>query len=209
MSEREPSGGGDVQLDPPPTGAFGSLDATNGATVDLTSGDDAVTPNRASRRERSLMRLLTVAWGPAGRWALIAAGVALAAAEAVAWLGAAAGASSASVATKLRAGGVLFLWFHDVGLTVSAPTGGFAGPGAAILQSVGATVWVTFLLGTLVVLWLLSMGGRRVAREAGGPAWLGALHGTKVALPYAVVCLVVALLERFSVALPGGSLGLR
>jgi len=215
MSEREPSGGGDVQLDPPPTGAFGSLDPTAGGTVDLTGSAQAghgalVTPSRsARRRERSPMRLLTAAWGPAWRWALITAGVAIGLAEVVAWLGALAGASSASVATRLRAGGVLFLWFHDVGLSVSAPTGGFSGPGAAILQSVGATLWVTFLLGTLLVLWLLAMGGRRVAREAGGPGWLGALHGTKVALPYALACLVVALFERFSLTLPGGALGLR
>ena len=214
MSEREPSGGGDVQLDPPPTGAFGSLDPADGGTIDLTAGATGssgvlVTASRSSRRQRSLMGLLTVAWGPAWRWALISAGVALGLAEVVAWLGALAGASYASVATKLRAGGVLFLWFHDVGLSVSAPSGGFSGPGAAILQSVGATVWVAFLLGTLLVLWLLAMGGRRVAREAGGPGWLGALHGTKVALPYALVCVVVALLEQFSVVLPGGGLGLR
>jgi len=220
MSEREPSGGGDVQLDPPPTGAFGALGEAvpeageavpeaGEATLDLNAESVVTASRSARRRERSFTGLLTAGWGPAWRWSLIAAGTALAAAEAIAWLGAVAGASSASVATRLRAGGVLFLWFHDVGLSVSAPSGGLRGPGAAILQSVGATLWVTFLLGTLLVLWLLAIGGRRVARETGGPGWLGALHGTKVALPYALVCLVVALLERFSLPLPGGALGLR
>ena len=213
MSERDPSGGGDVQLDPPPTGAFGALESTDAEppdeTLDLNEPSLVTASRSARRRERSFTRQLTAGWGPAWRWALIAAGVALAVAEAIAWLGALAGASSASVATKLRAGGILFLWFHDVGLSVSAPSGGFRGPGAAILQSVGATLWVTFLLGTLLVLLLLAIGGRRVARETAGPAWLGALHGTKVALPYAAVCLGVALLERFSLPLPGGALGLR
>ena len=241
MSEREPPGPGDVQLDPPPVEAFGTLEtATAGAsdaviasapdattpdtnapdattseapatphTVDLEADEIAIVPSRTARREeQSFAALLLAGWACACRWALVAAGGALAVAEAITWLGARAGASSASVGTILRAGGILFLWFHGIGVTVSAPRGGFSGPGAAILQSVGATLWVAFLLGTLLVLILLWLGGRRVASTAGGPAWLGALHGTKVALPYAVLCLVVAALERFSLALPGEA-GLR
>jgi hypothetical protein len=61
------------------------------------------------------------------------------------------------------------------------------------------------MLGTLLVLVMLAVGGRRIAETTGGPAWLRALVGTKVALPYAVLCFLLALGERFVLPLPAAA----
>jgi hypothetical protein len=97
------------------------------------------------------------------------------------------------------------LWFHGVGITLSPPAGGFGGPGAAILQNVAVTLSLTLMTGTILVVVLLARGGRRVAAAAGGPGWLRGIHGAKVALPYAVICLLISLGERFTLHLPGTS----
>jgi hypothetical protein len=205
MSDREVE---DVQTptaDPPPTGAFETVIAEAPQEPLLEA---SIVASRAARRteRRSPLGLLLAGWDTAALWAGVAALGGLAAAEAVAWLGAAAGHSDAPASTVFRAGQAVFLWFHGVGITLSPPAGGFGGPGAAFLQNVSVTLSLTFMTGTLLVVVLLAYGGRRVATAVGGPAWIRGLHGAKVALPYGVLCLLLALTERFTLGLPGSSL---
>jgi Family of unknown function (DUF6350) len=204
MSDRDLGDVDEAVGDPPPTGAFETVIAEAPAEPLLEA---SIVASRAARREeRSTPLGATLAgWDVALLWSAVAAAAALAVAEAVTWLGAVAGHSHASTATVLRTGGAVFLWFHGVGITLSPPAGGFGGPGAAILQNVAATLSFTFMTGTLLVVILLARGGRRVAAAVGGPGWLRGLHGAKIALPYGVLCLLVSLLERFTLHLPGSS----
>jgi hypothetical protein len=190
--------------DPPPTGEYDAV------IVDSPAGPllgEAVVASRAARRDerRSPLDSLLAGWNVAGLWALIAAGAALVLAEGVAWLGALAGGSTSHATTVTRTGGALFLWFHGIGLSIAPPAGGFGGPGAAILQNVAVTLSLTLMTGTIVVLVMLARGGRKVAEAAGGAAWLRGLHGTKIALPYGVLCLLLSLTETFTLRLPGSS----
>lgn len=157
---------------------------------------------------RPVARLFRAGWGTAAVWALATAVAAGAVAEGAVWLAATAGRSPASTGTIVRAGGILFFWFHGVGANVVHPGGGPRGPGAALLGMIGFSLSFSFMLGTLLVLVMLAMGGRRIAETTGGPAWLRALVGTKVALPYAMLCFLLALAERFVLPLPSGAAAL-
>jgi hypothetical protein len=66
------------------------------------------------------------------------------------------------------------------------------------------TMRLALLLATAGAGWLLSLGGRAVAREAGGTAVVRAAHGAKVALPYAVAMMAASLV---AVGASAGALG--
>jgi len=113
-------------------------------------------------------------------------------------------------ALTARLGDALFLWFHHVTLTfetigrAAQPVAG-AGPSLTFRFTLGLAV----LGGTGFAGWLLARGGRTVAVRAGAGAGRGptsaltaGLHGAKVAVPYAVVCLAASAGARFTVRLP-------
>jgi hypothetical protein len=190
--------------DPPPTGEYDAVIADSPAEPLL--GETIVASRAARRGERgSWLGSLLAGWNVAGLWALITAAAALLLAEGVSWLGALAGGATSHAAAVTRTGGALFLWFHGIGLSIAPPSRGFGGPGAAILQNVAVTLSLTLMTGTIFVLLLLARGGRRIADAAGGPAWVRGLQGTKIALPYGVICLLLSLVESFTLRLPGSS----
>ncbi len=99
----------------------------------------------------------------------------------------------AGLVEGVRHGGLLFYAFHHTGISVVSPS--FHLPADAELVAelpsgydIDATVAFAAMTGTILVLWLLARAGRRVADATGGsPLWRG-LHGTKVAVPYTLVC---------------------
>jgi Family of unknown function (DUF6350) len=143
-------------------------------------------------------------WGRAA----IRAGVALAGAGALAvglvflvWF--ASDPPRPSVIETARAGGSLLLLFHRVPFSFDLPGAAFGlAPGEA-LPAVTGSVAVAPLTGTALVLVLLARGGAAVARAAGGSAVARGLHGAKVAVPYAVVTLVLSFAAGFDSAVAG------
>lgn len=99
-------------------------------------------------------------------------------------------AGSATAFDAVRQGALVPAVVHRVPIT--------AGP---------VTMRVAFLLATAAVGWLLFRGGRAVAARVGGPAMLRALHGAKVAGPYAAASLALSLLARGAPASGLGGLG--
>ena len=87
-----------------------------------------------------------------------------------------------------RTGGLLFFWFNRVALTFELRGG------TAVGSRLSGSVAVAFapLLGTLLVWALLALGGRAIARDVAGGARSDAVHGAKVALPFAVICLIAS-----------------
>jgi hypothetical protein len=73
----------------------------------------------------------------------------------------------------------------------------------------GGTVSLKISLGllgfTALALWLLYRGGRAAGGRAGGPLWGRALAGAMVALPYAVLTLILAFFTTFDASLPAGT----
>jgi hypothetical protein len=114
-----------------------------------------------------------------------------------------AGWSTAALRGGLAFGAVLAL---ASGAAVLAALGPSSGPDALRLAAlvpalvhrvpidVGVvSVRVAYLLATAGAGWLLFVGGRAVARRTGGSLTARAVHGAKVAVPYALGCLVVSL----------------
>ncbi len=93
-----------------------------------------------------------------------------------------------------RLGGVVFYSFHHVGMVLDWSRLQFAGA----VFSLRLTLAIALMTGTVLVLALLYWAGRLIGREAGGPAWLRGLHGTKVALPYSVITLAASYGVRFT-----------
>lgn len=143
-------------------------------------------------------------WGRACLWAAGAAATGLLLAEA---LVVAASASSAGASppagVAARVGGILFLWFHHAGAVFETVPGS---RGAAF----GFTLDLAVLGGTAAILTVLSLGGRAVGRRAldrdGSTGLSAALHGAKVGVPYALLCLAVGLGTGFTVGLPANAL---
>jgi len=138
--------------------------------------------------------------------AVVAFAVSLGLAEAAAFLAATAGRGRISSLTAARLGGLLFLWFHHVGLEFGARVGlGFDSPG---LTTFRFTLAGALLGGAVMTLAILVRAGRRTGARGGGSAALRGLHGAKVAVPYAVLCLGAALFLRTQVATaPTGVVG--
>src|SRR5437588_635765 len=147
-------------------------------------------------------------WGKALEWAVVTALVAGLLAEGVLFLADLASNASdrPSSITLARLGGVLFYAFHHVGLVfdvskISLP------PVITLGAAARFTLAAALMTGTVVVVLLLYLGGRSLAREIGGPSWVRGLHGMKVALPYAAICLVATLGVRFPTSTLPGNLG--
>jgi len=100
------------------------------------------------------------------------------------------GARTSSPSLVARTGGLLFFWFNRVALTFELRRG--TAPGSRVAGSV-AVVFAP-LLGTIIVWSLLFLGGRAVARRAPGGPRSAALHGAKLALPYAALCFLASFL---------------
>ena len=105
-----------------------------------------------------------------------------------------------SVVNFGRLGGLIFYFFHHVGMVLGVPSS----PGDLSDNPFGGGFTVTgaALLGTFVALWLLSRAGRKIGDEVGGSGWVRGLHGTKVAVPYALITLLLA----FAVRIPSAAL---
>ena len=105
----------------------------------------------------------------------------------------------------LKVIGLVFFLFHHAGIRgeiprleiPQTPANPFGGP-----VEFSFTISVALMLAAFLALWLLYRGGRSVARSVGGVAWARALHGTKVAVPYAVLALAMSFIARFSEELP-------
>jgi hypothetical protein len=105
----------------------------------------------------------------------------------------------------LKVIGLVFYAFHHVGIrgelsqleVPQTPASPFAGP-----VDFSFTISVALMLATFLALWLIYRGGRSVARSAGGVPWARALHGAKVAVPYAGLSLALSFVTRFSQELP-------
>jgi MFS family permease len=114
------------------------------------------------------------------------------------------------LADTARNGGLLFYTFHHTGLVMVTPT--FHLPADAELVAelpsgydVDAVVAFAALSGTILILWLLAWSGRRVAERVGGSPLERGLHGTKVALPYALATWGGSWVLTAPVEVPGAS----
>jgi hypothetical protein len=107
----------------------------------------------------------------------------------------------------VQGGALTFFQFHNVTVELDLPPIPIPGAEANPLGGFDFSMRfaATLMLGALLGLWLLFLGGRAVAREAGGPGWARPIHGAKVALPYAVLALAYSFLARVSIdePLPG------
>ena len=163
------------------------------------AGDTRLERGRARRPAVALAGWWTATWT-----AVLALIVALVPAEAAAFGFDAAGRSGSPVSNVARAGGLLFYAFHHVELVFG--TG--AGRAVGSLGFSGTSFTVTAVVAVALIL-----AGRavalRAAEVAGGRGSIsslaGGLHGTKVALPYALACLAGTAAVRYPVRLTGGS----
>lgn len=105
--------------------------------------------------------------------------------------------------------GLVFFAFHHVGVRAEIPRVEFPQAQQAPLfgsLQLSFTISVVFLLATFLALWLLYWGGRAVARQSGGSGLARAIHGAKVAIPYAALSFGLSFLTGFSKSLPPGQL---
>jgi hypothetical protein len=173
-----------------------SGDAPNGEVSTAPEPAAAETPEDAAGKRRSAF---SVGWATAFVWALIAFAVTWLFAELVVFAVWLVGGRGGSIPTVARVGGLLFFWFHHVGLEFRLASGAFGG---AVGSSGSITVALAPMLGTALAAGLLFVGGRRVGRAVGDGA--AALHGAKVAVPYAVLCVVTSFATRLHGAELGG-----
>jgi hypothetical protein len=143
--------------------------------------------------------LLTAGWRPALAHAGIAFLATIGLGVAVAALRFA--TEGGSVLRIPRGGGLVFALFHRVPIEVEVPA-----PSPASFGDLDISVSFTGALvgGTLLAMWLLYRGGAAVARTTSGSPWARALHGAKVAPPYALLAVVISLLA----SVPAGVAGL-
>jgi hypothetical protein len=95
-----------------------------------------------------------------------------------------------------RLGGVVFYAFHHVGMVFDVSAIRFP-PVISLNAAATFTLAIALMTGTVLVGWLLYRGGRAIGRRVAGPSWLRGLHGMKVALPYAAICLLATLGVHF------------
>lgn len=178
-----------------------------GATGTAGDEDLGVVPSRARRgRDRpSPLRLLSVGWVATIAWALAVAAIVALLAEAVVALAAFAGHSSAGVGEVARAGGILFLTFHHVPIVLEPPRTPSGLSSFGLIGGFQIVLAFAALLGTCAVVAGLWLGGRAVAERAPGSGWMRALHGTKVALPYAAACFGISYLLDMGVLVSAGT----
>jgi uncharacterized protein DUF6350 len=142
---------------------------------------------RARRRS-----LLFDGWTPAVLHGGLALGVVAAVAIALALLLVAGGIlPGTSVGTALREGWLLFYAFHHAGIEVISPSLELPRHVDALIglpsgYAVDATVSVAVMGGTVLAAWLMYRAGRAVARSTDGSPFVRGIHGSKVAVPYAL-----------------------
>lgn len=149
---------------------------------------------------------LTRGWGPALGWSVLAFVVLALIGQALAFLQDAASGASLSPSTVVKIGGFYFYAFHRTGIVLRAPRAGpeeidspfslFPGPGFSV------SLGFAFLLVTALAVYLLYRGGRAVADRAGGGPLARALHGLKVAVPYALLSLALSFAITFRLRIP-------
>jgi len=161
--------------------------------------DEAPTRGTAKRA------FLASGWRTAAQGALTTIVILAAMAEAIVFLAYAERSGRPSALATARIGGVLFFAFHHVGFVFQSSA--LALPQGAEVLPIGAQATLTLvaclMTGMAVAMWLLYRAGRRIADEAGGSAWVRAMNGAKVGVPYAALCLIASLGVRFSFGLPG------
>lgn len=112
-----------------------------------------------------------------------------------------------TVPQAMRVGGLLFLWFHRVEVSLQArfvlgPESGAPEPGMRPGVPLTVTLVVAALAGTFLVVYLLVRAGRGAGRSVEGPGWARGMAGAAVALSYAALCLGLAAVLRFRSAVP-------
>lgn len=156
-----------------------------------------------SRRPPSrVAAALTGGWPRAIAGAALAFLVMLLVGQALSALAAVAQDDPPEIPEVLKIGGLVTYSFHRVGIQATLPEIQIPSDpvlGAEGLPQTGAfslsvTVSVALLLGTLLLVWLLYRAGKSLGVLAGGPAWVRGLAGAKVAIPYAVLTGLGALL---------------
>ncbi|HEV8681151.1 MAG TPA: DUF6350 family protein [Actinomycetota bacterium] len=149
--------------------------------------------------------VLALGWPTAIVRSVIAFLVMLLLAAAIVVLSEAADPSGLPFFEVLKVIGLVFYAFHHAGIrgeieqleVPQTPQSPFGGP-----VDFSFTISLALILATILGMWLLYRGGRSVARSGGGVAWARALHGAKVAIPYAVLAMAMSFVARFSEELP-------
>jgi len=150
-------------------------------------------------------------WIVATRGAVVAALLIAALGQVVAFLGLLVDAfPKTSAGQTARYGWALFYLFHHVGMVVRSPSLRLTAHADEVLSwpsgyAVDAVVALALLSGTALVAWLLVRAGRRVGEYVGGPELRRAIHGAKVAVPYALLSWVAAWGLSIRVRLPDAS----
>ena len=150
----------------------------------------AGTPPTPPPRPGLSASFLTAGWGKAVVGALLTALILLVIAEGILFVAYSAGNAEGGVSLVAKLGGYLFLLFHHVGVVVGIgglDTGGLL-PGAG-----RATVAFALMGGAILAGLLLARAGRAVADQTPEQTgWVRGASGAKVALPYALLCLVLS-----------------
>jgi hypothetical protein len=195
-----PSGGSG----PPPENQAGTSEWGQGTTAAPPAPPPSVPPRPGGGPPA--WSAIAAGWGRAAEWAVLTAlvtGVLAEGALYLAYFGTKAGQRPSAILLA-RLGGVVFYAFHHVGMVLDVSR-----INVPAVITLGASARITLALalmtGTVLVVALLYLGGRSVARSVGGPSWLRGVHGAKVAVPYAAICLLSTLGVRFPTSrLPAG-----
>ncbi len=201
----EPPASPPVSGPPPPTPPAPPL---YGATV---RPEDAPAPPPPPPSK--VAEALTTGWGRAVGSAALTFLIMVLMGQGLAALVYVSGSDGLGIGDVMKGGGLLTFSFHRVGMHAEFPP--FSPPGLTDsgldgLPQVGGglslafTVAFALLLGTIVLVWLLHRAGRALGDQVlGGSAWARGLAGAKVALPYAAIAGVAALvLAAFPMSLP-------
>ncbi|HEV8572964.1 MAG TPA: DUF6350 family protein [Actinomycetota bacterium] len=188
---------------PPPEPPPPEIPSDEAPSAEAPPPDEAPPPRRSTARE--IGAVLALGWPTAVARSVIAFVVMLLLAATIVLLSEAADPSGLPFFEVLKVIGLAFYGLHHAGIRgeiprlelPDTPASPFGGP-----LEFSFTISVALMLGTFLGLWLLYRGGRSVARSAGGVAWARALHGAKVAIPYAVLALAMSFGARFSEELP-------
>jgi hypothetical protein len=151
-------------------------------------------------------RILAAGWRTAVVRAAIAFGIMLATGLVLAVLQWMVTPARLSLLDVPRAGALIVSLFHRVPIVIELPTvnlpattdSTFSGP-----LDVSVTFSVALLGATAGAGWLLFRAGAAVADAEGGPPWARAVHGLKIAPPYAFLTLLVSLVATIPADVAG------
>jgi hypothetical protein len=166
-------------------------------------------PSEAPPAQRSLPAevgaVLALGWPGAIVRSVIAFAVVLLLSAAIVLLAEADDPSGLAFFEILKVIGLVFYAFHHAGIQAEIARLDIPQtPENPLFGSVdfSITISLALMLGTFLGLWLLYRGGRSVARTVGGVAWARALHGAKVAIPFALLAFAMSFVATFSIELP-------